>query len=257
MPKPETEPTDGMLLENIEVEEVKTKPVVPNFLHDLESFWWLHLWTMLRVHHPESSIFASMLFKNSTEPSFQRYDALKSGIYEDLTRYLHKSLKPLARACDFSRGVIYKEFLQYDTILDFPLSGNPPTRLMQLCDICIKLANESTHPIPNLKPFTSVVPEQPVVSDDDDATSHPTEQSGRLDQAKSAGSKSTRGRKPTTSNVRSITSSRITRSSSVRKLTGGSGSTAQSAGGSASKSIDEGTPREEGVGPARKIRRTS
>jgi len=256
MPKPETEPTDGMLLENIEVEEVETKPVVPNFLHDLESFWWLHLWTMLRVDHPESSRFSNLLFKNSTEASLHRDRALIFGVYEDLTRFLHKSLKPLARACDFSRGVIYKEYLKYDTILNFPLSGDPPTRLMQLCDICIKHANESPHPIPNLKPFTSVVPEQPLVVEDNRSMSGPATQSATSNQVKSVGKKSTRGQKPAMSSGRSTTSSRITRSSSVRKAAvDGNGS--QSAGGSASKSVDEGTPRENGAGPARKIRRTS
>jgi len=250
------------------VEDDKVQLVVPNFLHDLESFWWLHLWTMLRVDHPESSTFSHLLFKNSTEASSHRLAALSFGVHKNLRHYLHGSLKRLALSCDIPRGVIYEEYLKYDDIPTSPLSGEAPSLLMQLCDMSIQHAIESNDDIPNLKPFTSVVPEQPraVIKDkptsqsldeEDEPKSRPTGQPAMSDQAKSAGSKSTRGRKPATSNGRSTTSSRITRSSSARKPAGGSESPTQTVGGPASKSVDEGTPREDGTGPARKIRRTS
>jgi len=263
IPKPDPESSDEE--EEPDNIKIRAQQVVPNFLHDLESFWWLHLWTMLRVDHPESSSFSNLLFKNSTEGSFHRYSALIFGVYEDLACSLHEALVPLARECNGPRKVIYKEYLKYDNILNFPLSGDAPNRLMRLCEASIRHA--SNHPIPHLKPFTSVVPEQPLAvaeenptsqsSDEGDRlTSRPAAQSATSDQVKSTRKKSTRGQKPATSNGKSTTTSRITRSSSVRKAAvGGNGS--QSAGGSASKSIDEGTPREDGAGPARKIRRTS
>jgi len=187
------EPMGKIQLEK-HADKLEAQLVVPNFLHDPESFWWLHLWTMLRVDHPKSSIFSSSLFKNNTEPSLRRGMALTQGVEGDLVRCLHGSLMPLASSCNVPRGVIYQEYLKYDALLPLPLFGEAPDLLMELCNISIEHAKESDHPIPNLMPFTSLVPDQPLAvveerptsqsSDEDDgSTSWPA----ASDQVKSAG----------------------------------------------------------------------
>jgi len=60
-------------------ERFPTPPVVHNFQHDVESVWWITLWTLTgRVDHVEAKNYANAVFQTTLTPSSSRRQVLLS-----------------------------------------------------------------------------------------------------------------------------------------------------------------------------------
>ncbi|KAF9539352.1 hypothetical protein CPC08DRAFT_498864 [Agrocybe pediades] len=98
--------------------------VVHNPQHDIESLWWLALWTLtLRVNHTSSSRkWAFSIFQHTLVPSTQRRDAFNFDIEHNLFKYLHKDLRePFAMAIGNFRALLhfsYRVREQKDLVLE-------------------------------------------------------------------------------------------------------------------------------------------
>ncbi|KAF8636246.1 hypothetical protein AX17_003731 [Amanita inopinata Kibby_2008] len=68
-------------------------PIRHNFQHDLESLWWVLLWTVTQgINHEPSRTFASEIFRNEAEPPPARADVFLDSRY--LMMRLDESLHP-------------------------------------------------------------------------------------------------------------------------------------------------------------------
>ena len=75
-------------------------PIIYNYLHDVESLYWVHLWILLsRISHGPSLMLANEVFLNDGYPSGKRRTLFENGINEAT---FHPDVQPLVR---FLNGV--------------------------------------------------------------------------------------------------------------------------------------------------------
>lgn len=87
--------------------------VVYNFQHDLESVWWILLWSATsRVSHPPSIAWSRDIFRNTMTPSQARLDCLLLSIASTLKACLHPSLQSFVAPLEVLRTNIYAEYIE-------------------------------------------------------------------------------------------------------------------------------------------------
>lgn len=73
-----------------------TLEVIPNFQHDLESIWWLTVYSVTaRVDHPPSNQFAWEIFKHTTGLGHRRAVFLKEPITRSFAKTLHPNISTI------------------------------------------------------------------------------------------------------------------------------------------------------------------
>ncbi|KAF4623719.1 hypothetical protein D9613_001461 [Agrocybe pediades] len=83
-------------------------PVVYNYQHDLESVWWLLLWTLVdRIPHWASCVYSQGIFQNSMVPSLKRYQAFTAPIEHDLRMNLKPSVSDFAAHMEQMRELLF------------------------------------------------------------------------------------------------------------------------------------------------------
>ncbi|KAL4259871.1 Fungal-type protein kinase domain-containing protein [Pleurotus pulmonarius] len=88
------------------------QPLVYNYQHDLESIWWIFLWTVLsRVPHEASVEYARPIFQNIMTLSDARSQCLLEEIEAPLQLCLHPSLKRLSQPLDQLRELLHTSYL--------------------------------------------------------------------------------------------------------------------------------------------------
>ncbi|KAF4582549.1 hypothetical protein EYR38_002675 [Pleurotus pulmonarius] len=88
-------------------------PLVYNFQHDLESIWWLFLWTITcRVSHTPSIGYGRDIFRNTLQLSSQRSRCFQSSIITSLTCLL-SSLQQLVPLLDTLRESMVDEYMYH------------------------------------------------------------------------------------------------------------------------------------------------
>ncbi|KAF9543024.1 hypothetical protein CPC08DRAFT_716822 [Agrocybe pediades] len=97
--------------------------VVHNPQHDVESLWWLKLWTLTcRVNHPDSREWAALVFHNSLTPSQERCNAFNGNIEYILSDKLSPDLmEPFALAMGLFRKCLHNAYIKRelaDEVLD-------------------------------------------------------------------------------------------------------------------------------------------
>ncbi|KAF4622297.1 hypothetical protein D9613_009201 [Agrocybe pediades] len=97
--------------------------VVHNPQHDIESLYWLALWTAtLRVDHDASRRWARFIFQHSHSLTAERESAFKNDILEALFKQLHPDIaEPFASALDLFRTRLYTGYCtreRSDKVLD-------------------------------------------------------------------------------------------------------------------------------------------
>lgn len=86
-------------------DSVLRPPVVHNFQHDLESVWWIVLWTCtLRVNYEPSRTWARTIFRNSNKLCRERELCFTSPIRGTLRKKLQANLKVFAAPLDKIRN---------------------------------------------------------------------------------------------------------------------------------------------------------
>ena len=87
--------------------------IVYNFQHDLESIWWIFVWTATsRVVHEPSINFANKIFKNTTTLSKERADCMIKDIFGPLNDCLEPSLRGLALPLDKLRKLMFAHYVR-------------------------------------------------------------------------------------------------------------------------------------------------
>jgi len=103
--------SDSESFEKQTVETERTPQVVHNFQHDLESVWWILLWTITcRIAHPPSQAYAKTIFDNSMRSSLQRYDALAEPLTRTLRTVLKESLSEFSVYMESMRKYLLKQY---------------------------------------------------------------------------------------------------------------------------------------------------
>ncbi|KAF4581315.1 hypothetical protein EYR40_002903 [Pleurotus pulmonarius] len=88
-------------------------PLVYNFQHDLESIWWLFLWTITcRVSHPPSIGYGRDIFRNTLQLSSQRSRCFQYSVTTSLTCLL-PSLQQLVARVDKLRGFMVNVYMYH------------------------------------------------------------------------------------------------------------------------------------------------
>ncbi|PPQ85559.1 hypothetical protein CVT25_006729 [Psilocybe cyanescens] len=88
-------------------------PVVHNFLHDLESLWWLILWTLTsRIQDPKCKNWLALVFQNITDLSSKRRRCFEYPIENKLSRFLPEALAPFAHPLDLLRDEMFQSYLK-------------------------------------------------------------------------------------------------------------------------------------------------
>lgn len=86
--------------------------IVHNFQHDLESIWWLVLWTITsRVVGSSAQLYGQGIFQNSIIASPKRLKAFRSGIEEDLNSCLGKLARYFSEPMETIRGAMYQDYV--------------------------------------------------------------------------------------------------------------------------------------------------
>jgi hypothetical protein len=86
--------------------------VIYNFQHDLESVWWILMWTLIaRVLYRPSSDFANMIFKNQTSLWHEREMCITQNITKTLTTYLEPSLHPFITPLETGRKIMLAQYV--------------------------------------------------------------------------------------------------------------------------------------------------
>ncbi|KAG9218193.1 hypothetical protein CCMSSC00406_0005874 [Pleurotus cornucopiae] len=87
-------------------------PLVYNFQHDLESIWWIFLWTVTcRVSHPPSIVFGQDIFKNTMQLSSERSKCLQYPIESSLLTCLMSPLQQLAAPLETLRKFMANAYM--------------------------------------------------------------------------------------------------------------------------------------------------
>jgi hypothetical protein len=86
--------------------------VIYNFQHDLESIWWILMWTLTaRVSHDPSILFASKIFQNKTSLCRERADCILEDISLRLRNCLEISLRRFIRPLEMLRDEMHRNYL--------------------------------------------------------------------------------------------------------------------------------------------------
>jgi hypothetical protein len=86
--------------------------IIYNFQHDLESIWWILMWTLTaRVPHNPSRDFASKIFQNRISLTRERADCITEDITERLSACLEKSLLRFVRPLERLRLAMRREYV--------------------------------------------------------------------------------------------------------------------------------------------------
>jgi hypothetical protein len=95
------------------VTQKQKQAIIYNFQHDLESIWWIFVWTATsRVAHEPSINFANKIFKNTTTLSKERADCMIKGIFGPLNDCLEPSLRGLALPLDKLRKLMFAHYVR-------------------------------------------------------------------------------------------------------------------------------------------------
>lgn len=87
--------------------------IVYNFQHDLESIWWIFIWTATsRVPHGPSMNFANKIFKHTTTLSKERADCMIKDISGPLNDCLDPLLRCLALPLEKLRKFMYAHYVR-------------------------------------------------------------------------------------------------------------------------------------------------
>ncbi|KAF4563843.1 hypothetical protein EYR36_003087 [Pleurotus pulmonarius] len=91
---------------------VPEPPPVYNFQHDLESIWWIFLWTVTRrVSHEPSIAFGRPIFKNTMDPPAARLNFFIKAINSDFRECLLPPLQQLADTFEMLRQFMVDAYL--------------------------------------------------------------------------------------------------------------------------------------------------
>lgn len=97
-----------------EDEAIRIRPnqfVVHNFQHDLESVWWVPLWTLTaRVKRKSSNDWAKEVFQNSLTTTRARCNCFDEDVSKTMSLILTKSLKSFAPHIEDIRQFMRKEY---------------------------------------------------------------------------------------------------------------------------------------------------
>ncbi|KDQ22365.1 hypothetical protein PLEOSDRAFT_1051064, partial [Pleurotus ostreatus PC15] len=89
-------------------------PLVYNFQHDLESIWWIFLWTITcRVSYTPSIVFGQDIFKNTMELSSERSACFEDSITTSLRTCLLSPLERLAAPLERLRGFMVNAYMHH------------------------------------------------------------------------------------------------------------------------------------------------
>ncbi|KDQ22368.1 hypothetical protein PLEOSDRAFT_1098298 [Pleurotus ostreatus PC15] len=89
-------------------------PLVYNFQHDLESIWWIFLWTITcRVSHPPSIVFGQGIFKNTMDLSSERSACFEDSITTSLRPCLLPPLERLAAPLERLRRAMVNAYMHH------------------------------------------------------------------------------------------------------------------------------------------------
>ncbi|KAJ8701572.1 hypothetical protein PTI98_000336 [Pleurotus ostreatus] len=89
-------------------------PLVYNFQHDLESIWWIFLWTVTcRVSHTPSIVYGQDIFKNTMQLSSERLKCLLYPIKPSLLACLPSPLQQLAAPLEKLRGFMVDAYMYH------------------------------------------------------------------------------------------------------------------------------------------------
>lgn len=136
----------------------KRTPIAHNYLHDLESLWWLHAWTMIaRVNHIPSLQIADRYFDGKIPTGGQRVSLfIQDDVLTDhFEGCLHQSVEALLHPSNFARSKILDEYQNQSDSFSPELSGRIPAILMWLIDYSIEVAKKNNN-IPDLILFKTV-----------------------------------------------------------------------------------------------------
>ncbi|KAF9544847.1 hypothetical protein CPC08DRAFT_401164 [Agrocybe pediades] len=99
--------------ENSPERDLSWHTVVHNPQHDVESLWWLGLWTLtVRVDHSPSRQWAKPIFRDTLNPSDARQAAFVDVILDQLRGCLHPNIrKPFAKRVEKFRERLYESYL--------------------------------------------------------------------------------------------------------------------------------------------------
>lgn len=90
------------------------KMVIHNFQHDVESLWWISLYTATaRIEHAPSQQYAKKIFQHRTDLWDDRGECLLHSILDDLQTCLRQDVQKMATVLDVLRGHLVA---QYHTI---------------------------------------------------------------------------------------------------------------------------------------------
>lgn len=149
-------------------QESQVVPVKHNFLHDMESVWWLHLWTMLdRVCNEKSQQLARQIFVHGyLSPRREEVFTLPGELSEALNSCLDARLLTLKNPCENMRYLLYWSFCTNDSS-NLSLYGNGYRFLLHLLDCSIALEHDITTHSHCLE-----APEDTEISNKQDASDH-------------------------------------------------------------------------------------
>lgn len=89
------------------------QPLVYNFQHDLESLWWIFLWTVLsRVPHQASVMYGKTIFQNTMILSAARSQCFLEEIGTHLEQCLHSPLKLLSAPLEMLRRIMHSAYVE-------------------------------------------------------------------------------------------------------------------------------------------------
>jgi hypothetical protein len=111
-----------------------TVAVIPNFQHDLESIWWLTIYTVTaRVDHPPSNEFAREISQHTTELGHHRAVFLEKDILQQsFAKRLHPDIASIAGTLELLRRWLLD---QYERRNEARRLGNTAKDLESYADI--------------------------------------------------------------------------------------------------------------------------
>jgi len=121
----------------------ETMPLRHNFLHDVESVWWLHLWTMLdRVPHEPSQKLARHIFVNGPPTLTREAVFITPGKLFEVLRTLHPTLSTMATASDATRRTLHYSYRDFKNPVDPECYGKAYDAILCLLQAGIDLEHD-------------------------------------------------------------------------------------------------------------------
>jgi hypothetical protein len=90
-------------------------PLQFNFQHDLESWWWVLLWSIIQgIEDEVSHKYAAVIFSNVRAPNPERFKAFKipGYLHQQLEKYLPPSVRPLLGLICGALGMLVNAYLE-------------------------------------------------------------------------------------------------------------------------------------------------